>query len=90
VWSSEQSDWSCKIDEGPAGVAGARWSPEGTAVVVSAAAGIRTTVWSLSTKRCHYLPGAKTTDGRAAVAFSPEGAFMAQVRGARGAPRMAG
>lgn len=78
VWSAEQSDWTCKIDEGPAGVQAARWAPDGTAVLVSAVAGIRTTVWSLSSRRCHYLPGAKACDG-AAAAFSPDGRVMVQV-----------
>ena len=108
VWSTEQSDWTCKIDEGPAGVQvrsglcesliksiyialtsgadrslsilllvllmryytlesarslsvsshththiymqDAKWAPDGTAIILSAAFNIRTTVWSLKVR----------------------------------------
>lgn len=29
VWSVQDSEWHCKIDEGPVGLAHARWSPDG-------------------------------------------------------------
>jgi hypothetical protein len=33
AWSVEQPDWNCKIDEGPAGISHARWSPEGRQII---------------------------------------------------------
>ena len=44
VWRVDQSDWACKIDEGPAGVSAAMWTPDGNCVLAHASAGIRTTV----------------------------------------------
>lgn len=29
VWSLEQPDWRCKIDEGSIGLVSSRWSPDG-------------------------------------------------------------
>lgn len=29
VWSLEQPDWHCKIDEGSIGLVSSRWSPDG-------------------------------------------------------------
>lgn len=28
IWSIEHPDWSCKIDEGPAGISNLLWSPD--------------------------------------------------------------
>eukprot|EP00955_Chlamydomonas_euryale_P084753 364003-Chlamydomonas_euryale.AAC.1 len=59
VWSVNQPEWACKIDEGPAGIAAAAWSPDGHCVLSHAQHGVRTAVWSLAERRCHYLAGAK-------------------------------
>ena len=72
---SAQPDWTCKIDEGPAGVASARWSPDGLCVVIVAEHQIRTTVWSLLERKCSYLKGAKHSDK--GVAFSSTAGLMA-------------
>ncbi|KAG1666484.1 hypothetical protein FOA52_004866 [Chlamydomonas sp. UWO 241] len=88
VWSADQSDWACKIDEGPAGVAAARWSPDGSCVLAYASMGIRTTVWSLAQRRCHYLAGCKSgaadpshtsSSFSPAAGFSPDGTQYAQL-----------
>ncbi|EFJ50847.1 hypothetical protein VOLCADRAFT_73435 [Volvox carteri f. nagariensis] len=75
VWSVESSEWSCKIDEGPAGVAAVRWSPDGCSVLVVAEFALRVTVWSLTDRKCRYLRGPKHVDR--GVAFSADGAHMA-------------
>ncbi len=75
IWSVENPEWTCKIDEGPAGVKAVRWSPDGTAVVVVADFGIRATVWSLTDKKCTYLRGPKHIDH--GMAFSADGACLA-------------
>jgi hypothetical protein len=80
VWSADQADWACKIDEGPAGVAAARWSPDGSCVLAYASMGIRTTVWSLAQRRCHYLAGCKgAADPSTTAGFSPDGTQYAQL-----------
>lgn len=59
VWSAEDPDWTCKIDEGPAGIKHTCWLPDGTSVLLVADFCIRMTVWSLVERRCGYLPGPK-------------------------------
>ncbi|KAG2443903.1 hypothetical protein HXX76_002243 [Chlamydomonas incerta] len=76
IWSVENSEWTCKIDEGPAGVQCVRWSPDGAAVLVVAEFGLRVTVWDLVDKRCTYLRGPKHGDGRG-LAFSADGRWLA-------------
>eukprot|EP00195_Chlamydomonas_chlamydogama_P006395 CAMPEP_0202899000 /NCGR_PEP_ID=MMETSP1392-20130828/7362_1 /ASSEMBLY_ACC=CAM_ASM_000868 /TAXON_ID=225041 /ORGANISM="Chlamydomonas chlamydogama, Strain SAG 11-48b" /LENGTH=368 /DNA_ID=CAMNT_0049585083 /DNA_START=375 /DNA_END=1481 /DNA_ORIENTATION=- len=77
VWSAEQPDWTCKIDEGPAGVQAVRWTPDASSILVVAGYQIRTTVWSLLERRCHYLSGPKLPDK--GITFSPDGCYMAQL-----------
>ena len=55
VWSMEQPDWTCKIDEGSAGLVHARWSPDGRHVLTSASFNLRLTVWSLINKSISYI-----------------------------------
>lgn len=75
IWSVDSSEWSCKIDEGPAGVRAVRWSPDGTCVLAVAEWGLRVTVWSLTDRKCTYLGGPKHV-GRG-MAFSADGGHMA-------------
>eukprot|EP00898_Chlorokybus_atmophyticus_P000443 jgi/Chlat1/139/Chrsp1S03234 len=75
AFSIEQPDWYCKIDEGPAGVAAARWAPCGRQLLSTAQFNIRITAWSLHSKSCVYIPAPKhATKG---LAFSSDGRFMA-------------
>ena len=36
VWSLEQPEWTCKIDEGSAGLVDACWSPDGRHILTTA------------------------------------------------------
>lgn len=36
VWSIEQPEWTCKIDEGSAGLCAVRWSPDGRHILTTA------------------------------------------------------
>ena len=36
VWSIEQPEWTCKIDEGSAGLIKARWAPDGRHILTTA------------------------------------------------------
>ncbi|KAF6261305.1 quinon protein alcohol dehydrogenase-like superfamily [Scenedesmus sp. NREL 46B-D3] len=69
VWSVEDPEWACKIDEGPAGIKHCRWSPDGLSVVLVADFCVRMTIWSLVDRKCTYLPGPK--HAAKGVAFSP-------------------
>ncbi|MEW5306293.1 MAG: hypothetical protein WDW38_009141 [Sanguina aurantia] len=75
IWSVDQPEWTCKIDEGPAGVSSVQWTPDGLSVVVVADFRIRTTVWNLTDRKCTYLPGPKSAKG--ALKFSPGGGQLA-------------
>ena len=75
VWSVDDAEWHCKIDEGPAGVASARWAPDGTALVVVADFQIRLSVWSLVDRSCVVIPKPKFADR--GLSFSPDGQMMA-------------
>lgn len=76
IWSVENPEWVCRIDEGPAGIRALCWSPDGNAMLVVADFGIRTAVWSLTDKRCTYLRGPKHAE-RSSLAFSADGCHLA-------------
>lgn len=70
VWSVEDPEWTCKIDEGPAGIKHARWTPDGLSLVLVADFCVRMTIWSLVDRKCTYLPGPKYASK--GLAFSPK------------------
>jgi len=41
VWAVDQPDWTCKIDEGPAGLSRTLWAPDGLSLVCVASFQIR-------------------------------------------------
>jgi WD40 repeat protein len=55
VWSLEQPDWTCKIDEGSAGLIAVRWSPDSRHILTTAEFHLRITVWSLINKSVSYI-----------------------------------
>uniref|UniRef100_A0A8C7GWK2 WD repeat containing, antisense to TP73 n=1 Tax=Oncorhynchus kisutch TaxID=8019 RepID=A0A8C7GWK2_ONCKI len=55
VWSLEQPDWYCKIDEGSIGLVSSRWSPDGRHILNTTEFHLRVTVWSLCTKAVSYI-----------------------------------
>lgn len=67
-------NWTCLIDEGPAGCVHARWSPKGTHILTVADFNVRCSVWSLLDKSCVYLRAPKYGD--AGIQFSPNGKFI--------------
>ncbi|GBG89539.1 hypothetical protein CBR_g49329 [Chara braunii] len=75
VWSIENAEWTCKIDEGPAGIVHARWSPDGRHILTTSDFQLRVTVWSLVNTACVYVQWPKhATRG---LSFSHDGRFMA-------------
>jgi len=75
AWSLSMPAWTCKIDEGPAGITHARWTPDACQIITVAEFSIRMTVWSLVNKACSYIRAPKFPSK--GLSFSPDGRFMA-------------
>ncbi|XP_072043725.1 WD repeat-containing protein WRAP73-like [Amphiura filiformis] len=75
VWSLEQPEWTCKIDEGSAGLISARWSPDGRHILTTAEFHLRITVWSLVTKSVSYIKYPK--EAKQAMHFTKDGKYLA-------------
>nr|XP_022337622.1 WD repeat-containing protein WRAP73-like [Crassostrea virginica] len=75
VWSIEQPEWTCKIDEGSAGLCATRWSPDGRHILTTADFYLRITVWSLVTKSVSYIRYPKRC--QKSLDYSNGGKYMA-------------
>ncbi|XP_039612031.1 WD repeat-containing protein WRAP73 isoform X1 [Polypterus senegalus] len=75
VWSMEQPDWHCKIDEGSAGLVAARWSPDGRHILNTTEFHLRITVWSLCTKSVSYIKYPKAC--HQGIDFTKDGRYLA-------------
>ncbi|KAF8071311.1 WRAP73 [Scenedesmus sp. PABB004] len=75
VWAPDDPEWAAKIDEGPAGVRSARWTPDGLSLLLVADFCVRMTAWSLADRSCAHLGGPKHASR--GVAFSPRGDQLA-------------
>jgi len=75
AWSLGQPDWTCKIDEGPAGIAYARWSPDSRHILTTSEFQLRLTVWSLVNTACVHVQWPKHASR--GVSFTKDGKFAA-------------
>ena len=75
VWSVTNNEWHCKIDEGPVGLAHARWSPDGRHVLATADFRLRITIWSLCDRSVFYIRFPKHV-GKG-LDFTADGSMMA-------------
>ena len=75
VWSIDNTDWKCKIDEGSAGLAAARFAPDGRHILSTPDFKLRITVWSLINKSVSYIKYPKHIDK--GLAFTLDGKYMA-------------
>ncbi|XP_052286453.1 WD repeat-containing protein WRAP73-like isoform X1 [Dreissena polymorpha] len=75
VWSLEQPEWKCKIDEGSAGLCDVRWSPDSRHILTTADFHLRITVWSLVTKSVSYIRYPKQCQNN--IDFSADGKYLA-------------
>lgn len=76
IWSVEQPDWSCKIEEGTSGLKSAIWTPDSLHVLTRADFDIRLTVWSLTSKAVAYIKHLSKAASNG-ISFSPDGRYMA-------------
>ncbi|XP_032094703.1 WD repeat-containing protein WRAP73 [Thamnophis elegans] len=77
VWSLEQPDWHCKIDEGSAGLVASSWSPDGRHILNTVEFHLRITVWSLCTKSVSYIKYPKAC--QQGLAFTKDGRYLALI-----------
>ncbi|XP_032251058.1 WD repeat-containing protein WRAP73 isoform X2 [Phoca vitulina] len=75
VWSLEQPEWHCRIDEGSAGLVASCWSPDGRHILNTTEFHLRITVWSLCTKSVSYIKYPKAC--QQGIAFTRDGRYMA-------------
>lgn len=75
VWSLTQPEWTCKIDEGQAGIAYARWSPDSRHILTTSDFQLRLTVWSLVHTACVHVQWPKHASK--GVSFTQDGKFAA-------------
>lgn len=75
AWSLSQPEWTCKIDEGPAGIAYARWSPDSRHILTTSDFQLQLTVWSLVNTACVHVQWPKHASR--GVSFTRDGKFAA-------------
>lgn len=75
AWSLIQPEWTCKIDEGPAGIAYARWSPDSRHILTTSDFQLRLTVWSLVNTACVHVQWPKHASK--GLSFTRDGKFAA-------------
>lgn len=75
VWSVDEPEWNCQIDEGQAGITGVKWCPDARRILVMADFQLKATVWSLTDRKAVFIKGPKYSDK--GIAFSPDGQRLA-------------
>lgn len=80
IWSIDEPDWTCKINEGPAGITGARWCPDARSILLTADFQIKATIWSLVDRKCVYIKGPKFSDKGIDFSQNEQTLLVAEVR----------
>uniref|UniRef100_A0A3Q0KCX1 Putative wd-repeat protein n=1 Tax=Schistosoma mansoni TaxID=6183 RepID=A0A3Q0KCX1_SCHMA len=75
IFSLENPDWTCKVDEGSAGLLSAIWSPDSRHFLTTTDFYLRITVWSISEVSVSYLKFPKACANN--LAFCPGGRYLA-------------
>jgi WD40 repeat protein len=55
IFSLENPEWKCKIDEGSTGLSHVHWAPDSRHILTTAQFHLRITVWSLTSKNVSYI-----------------------------------
>lgn len=71
---SEKSLWTCRINEGVAGLVSARWAPDSRFVITESDFGIQLTIWSIIDSSSAVITHPKQSG---IIAFSGDGKMMA-------------
>eukprot|EP00730_Choanoeca_flexa_P013387 TRINITY_DN5257_c0_g1_i2.p1 TRINITY_DN5257_c0_g1~~TRINITY_DN5257_c0_g1_i2.p1 ORF type:complete len:428 (+),score=77.70 TRINITY_DN5257_c0_g1_i2:87-1370(+) len=74
VWSLEDPEWHCRIDEGAAGLDHVMWAPDGRHILTTAQFQLRITIWSLVSQHVSYIRFPK--HARSGACFSPDAKFL--------------
>ena len=74
VKSLDNPDWMCKIDEGVAGMASCRWSPDSRRVITICEFNLRMTIWSLIDRSTTFINYPKYCDK--GISFTSNNCFM--------------
>ena len=75
VWCVEDAEWTCRINEGLAGLVYARWAPDGRHILTTADFQLHVSIWSLVDSSIAYIKGPKLPV--AGLAFSKSGRYLA-------------
>ncbi|CAF1087287.1 unnamed protein product [Adineta ricciae] len=78
VFSLDNPEWKCKIDEGSAGLCNVHWAPDSRHILTTAQFHLRITVWSLASKNVSYIKYPKKLSPKSYV-FSLTKPYMALV-----------
>ncbi|KAI9202344.1 quinon protein alcohol dehydrogenase-like superfamily [Polychytrium aggregatum] len=62
VWSLRDPEWTCKIDEGAAGLASVKWAKDARSIMSFSDFQLRVTIWSMVTKSAAYIQYPKFAD----------------------------
>jgi Tol biopolymer transport system component len=81
VFSMEDKEWKCRINEGVAGLINAFWTPDSSNIVTESDFGIQMSIWSLTsgTSTIVSLPKPPSSPYSKTSAFSDCGRFVAVV-----------
>jgi len=74
VFSLENPEWKCKIDEGSAGLVQVNWSPDSRHILTTSDFHLRITVWSLMNKSVSYMKYPKNIEK--CYEFTNDGRYM--------------
>ena len=75
VKALHDGDWSCKVDEGMAGLTFARWGPLANHIITVSEFKVRLSIWCLLDKSVQYIKNPKHEDR--GLSFSPNKKLMA-------------
>jgi hypothetical protein len=77
VFSIADKTWTCRINEGMAGIISTRWCPDSVHILIESDFGIQISIWSLAESMSYVFPHPKVSSCGTLVTFSECGLYMA-------------
>ncbi|OAF68516.1 Scavenger mRNA-decapping enzyme DcpS [Intoshia linei] len=74
VWSVEDTNWRCKIDEGSFGLKSVCWAPNGRNIISTSDLNLQLTIWSITSKSVLYIKNPKNIEKP--FEFNKDGSLM--------------